>query len=153
LSNENQALINEIVGGIRKLRRAVYHDYIKASSQFGLTETQNDVLRTLLVYGAMSSADLSRNLYVTPANITGVIDRLEKKGLVERIRQKTDRRVALVSLTESGEELSEQLPDPIETKLISGLVNLAPEQVQALGEAMKRLIDLIDADGIEDAPF
>ncbi|MBW1690869.1 MAG: hypothetical protein DRG87_03625 [Deltaproteobacteria bacterium] len=153
MSNENQALINEIVGGIRKLRRAVYHDYIKASSQFGLTETQNDVLRTLLVYGAMSSADLSRNLYVTPANITGVIDRLEKKGLVERIRQKTDRRVALVSLTESGEELSEQLPDPIETKLISGLVNLAPEQVQALGEAMKRLIDLIDADGIEDAPF
>lgn len=151
MSNENEALINEIVEGIRKLRRAVYHDYIKASRQFGLTETQNDVLRTLLVYGAMSSADLSRNLYVTPANITGVIDSLEKKGLVMRIRQQTDRRVALVSLTKSGEDLSEQLPDPIENKLISGLVNLAPEQVHALDEAMKRIIDLIDADGIEDA--
>lgn len=147
---KNEALINEIAMRIRKLRRSVYHDYIKTSRQFGLTETQSDVLRTLLVYGAMSSADLSRTLYVTPANITGVIDRLEKKGLVERIRQQLDRRVALITLTEPGRDLSKQLPDPIENKLISGLVNLNPEQVQALGEAMNKIINLIDAEGMED---
>jgi DNA-binding MarR family transcriptional regulator len=99
MNKKNEALINEIVARIRKLRRSVYHDYLRTSRQFGLTETQSDVLRTLLVYDAMSSADLSRNLYVTPATITGVIDRLEKKGLVERIRQQADRRVALISLT------------------------------------------------------
>ena len=149
----NEVLINEIATRIRKLRRAVYHDYIKTSRQFGLTETQSDVLRTLLVYGAMSSADLSRNLYVTPANITGVIDRLEKKGLAERIRQRFDRRIALITLTKSGKDLSEQLPDPIENKLISGLANLAPEQVQALGEAMKKIIDLIGPEIIEHVPL
>jgi len=150
---KNEALINEIASRVRKLRRSVYHDYIRTSRQFGLTETQSDVLRTLLVYGPMSSADLSRNLYVTPANITGVIDRLENKGLVERIRQQADRRVALITLTEKGEDLSEQLPDPIENKLVSGLKHLTPEQMQALGEAMKRIIDLIDADGIDEGPL
>jgi DNA-binding MarR family transcriptional regulator len=153
INTENEVLINELAMRIRKLRRAVYHDYIKTSRQFNLTETQGDVLRTLLVYGPMSSADLSRNLYVTPGNITGVIDRLEKKGFVKRIRHQADRRVALITLTGSGKDLSEKLPDPIENKLISGLVNLAPKQVHSLGEAMKRIIDLIDADGINDGPF
>jgi DNA-binding MarR family transcriptional regulator len=150
MTANNEAMINEIASRIRRLRRSVYHDYIRTSRQFGLTETQSDVLRTLLVHGDMSSADLSRNLYMTPANITGVIDRLEKKGLVERTRQQVDRRVALISLTESGKELSQQLPDPIENKLISGLENLASEQVQALGEAMKQIIDLIGDDRVND---
>ncbi len=153
MNTENEVLINEIVGGIRKLRRAVYRDYIRASRQFGFTETQRNVLRTLFVDGAMSSAELSRNLYVTPPNITGVIDRLEKKGLVERIRQQLDRRISLITLTEPGGELGERLPDPIENKLISGLINLSTEQVQALGKAMNRIILLIGADGIEDVPL
>ena len=153
INTENELLINEIVARIRKLRRAVYHDYIKTSRQFGLTETQSDVLRTLLVYGAMSSADLSRNLYMTPANITGVIDRLEKKGLAERIRQQADRRVALITLTETGKDLSKQLPDPIENKLISGLVSLGQDQVQALGEAMNSIIGLIGAEKMGEVPL
>jgi DNA-binding MarR family transcriptional regulator len=153
MTAKKEALITDIVMRIRRLRRSVYHDYIRTSRQFGLTETQSDVLKTLLGWGTMSSASLSRHLYVTPANITGVIDRLEKKGLVERVRQQADRRVALIRLTESGRDLSLQLPDPIENKLISGLENLAPEQVQALGEAMKRIIDLIGADRINDVPF
>jgi len=153
MEHTNEVLINDIVVRIRRLRRSVYHDYIRTSRQFGLTETQSDVLRTLLTHGTMSSANLSRNLYVTPANITGVIDRLVKKGLVERVRQQVDRRVALISLTESGKELSEQLPDPIENKLISGLENLAPEQVQVLGEAMKKIIDLIGVESTSDVPI
>ena len=53
-------------------------------------------------------------MYVTPSNITGIIDRLEKKGLVERIRQQGDRRVALITLTQSGQKLGQTIPDPIE---------------------------------------
>jgi len=149
MAANNEALIDEIVAGIRKLRRLVYHYYIKAGRQFGLTETQGDVLRTLLAYGSMSSADLSRHLFMTPANITGVIDRLEVKALVERIRQKDDRRVTLISLTESGKILAKQLPDPIENKLISGLENLGPEQVQSLAGAINKIIDLLGTDEID----
>jgi DNA-binding MarR family transcriptional regulator len=150
MGGENEVLVKEIVAGILRLYRAVYLDSLKTSKRFGLTGSQSAVLRAILAHGALSSAELSRKLCVTPSNITGVIDRLEKKGLVERVRQREDRRVVLITLTESGKELSKQLPDPIERKLISGLVDLGPEQVHALSDAMNRIVDLISAERIEE---
>ena len=152
MSAENELVIKEIVDAIRRLYRAVYLDSSKMSRQFGLTGAQSGVLRNLFAHGALSSADLSRKLYVTPSNITGVIDRLERKGLVERIRKVGDRRVALITLTQSGEELSQSLPDPIEKKLISELADLDLEHVQLLGMAMNQILNLIDTKGVEDAP-
>ena len=153
MSVENELVIKEIVDAIRRLYRAVYLDSSKMSRQFGLTGAQSGVLRNLFAHGALSSADLSRKLYVTPSNITGVIDRLEKKGLVERIRKVGDRRVALITLTEKGNELSKSLPDPIEKKLISELIDLELEHVQLLSMAMNQIINLIATKGVEDAPM
>jgi DNA-binding MarR family transcriptional regulator len=90
---------------------------------------------------------------VTPSNITGVIDRLEKKGLVERIRKAGDRRVSLITLTGSGDELSKSLPDPIEKRFISHLADLEPEHVQILGVAMNQILNYMGTKGVEEAPL
>ena len=153
MSLENEKVIKEIVGAIRRLVKAVYLDTSKMSRQYGLTGSQSGVLRCLIQDGPLSSAELSRQLHVTPSNITGIIDRLEKKGLVERIRKEGDRRIALIELTEKGEALSRQLPDPIEIKLISELVDLEPAQVQQLGNAMNQMLNLIDAKHLADTPL
>ncbi|MBW2441668.1 MAG: MarR family transcriptional regulator [Deltaproteobacteria bacterium] len=79
MNPQNEGVITDIVGSIRKLVRAVYLDSQKMSRQFGLTGQQSLVIRLLLNNGSMSSADLSRLMYVTPSNMTGIIDRLEKK--------------------------------------------------------------------------
>jgi DNA-binding MarR family transcriptional regulator len=115
-----------------------------------LTGPQSTLLRTLVKEGPLSSASLSRRLYVTPSNITGIIDRLEKKGLVERIRKERDRRIVLINLTESGAELSNSLPDPIEKKLIYELADLKPEHVRILALVMNQILNLIDAKGVDD---
>jgi len=96
---------------------------------------------------------LSRELYVTPSNITGIIDRLEKKGLVQRVRKEGDRRVALITLTQAGEQLSSQLPDPIEIKLISALTDLESKKIADLRGALKLMLRLVDAQEIEDDPL
>jgi DNA-binding MarR family transcriptional regulator len=148
---ENELLIKDIVGAIRKFVRAVSIDTYKMSKQHDLTGPQSSVLRTLDKCGPLSSASLSRRLYVTPSNVTGIIDRLEKKGLVERVRKEGDRRVALITLTEKGSELSLTVPDPIEKRLIYGLADLEPGHVQILSQAMNQILNLIDAKGIDDA--
>ena len=153
MSEKNQIVIKEIVGSIRRLYRAVYQDSAKMSRQFGLTGSQSGVLRTLFDRGPLSSADLSRSLFVTPANITGIIDRLEKKGFVERVRKEGDRRVALITLTDSGLDLSQQLPDPIEKKLTSGLAHLDEDSVDNLKESMTRILNLIDAEEVPELPI
>ena len=146
----NEPIIKDIVESIRRLVRAEALDSKKMSKQFGLTGPQSLVLRLLVKNGALSSADLSRQMYVTPSNITGIIDRLEKKGLVERIRKQGDRRVALITLTESGQELGKTIPDPIEKKFINQLADLEPEHLQILAMAMNQILNLIDMRGVED---
>jgi DNA-binding MarR family transcriptional regulator len=101
----------------------------------------------------MSSADLSRKLFVTPSNITGIIDRLEKKGLVERVRKETDRRVSLITLTPSGADVSGMLPDPIEKKLISRLAHLDTRKVERLQEAMEEILAMVGGEDLSDSPI
>ena len=88
----------------------------KSYQQYGITENQGAILRLLLVDGPQSAIALSKRLYVTPSNMTGIIDRLETKGLINRTRQK-DRRVMDIHLTEKGQTLIQNLPDPVHVKL------------------------------------
>ncbi|MFC1515313.1 MarR family winged helix-turn-helix transcriptional regulator [Thermodesulfobacteriota bacterium] len=148
---ENELLIKEIVGSIRKFVRAVSLDAFHMSKEYDLTGPQSSVLRSLFHYGPLSSASLSRKLYVTPSNVTGIIDRLERKGLVERVKKEGDRRVALITLTEKGTELSQAVPDPIEKRLIYGLADLEPGHVRILSLVMNQILNLIDAKGVDDA--
>ena len=140
----NEPTIKDIVESIRRLVRAEALDSKKMSKQFGLTGPQSLVLRLLVKNGSLSSADLSRQMYVTPSNITGIIDRLEIKGLVERIRKQGDRRVALITLTDSGQQLGKTVPDPIEKKIVTQLADLEPEHLQILAMAMNQILNLID---------
>ena len=149
-ATENEAAISDLVGNLRFMVRAIYVDSAKMSRQYGLTSAQSSVVRTLFKNGSMSSADLSRTLHVTPSNITGIIDRLGKKGLAERIPQSNDRRVVRIQLTAQGQVLGEVLPDPIEKKLIRSLSHLPPEQINLLGNLIRHLLQAIDAEVTED---
>jgi DNA-binding MarR family transcriptional regulator len=153
IRTEYETVIHDLVGSIRKLVRAVYLDSQKMSKEYGLTGPQSSVLRILGNKGPTSSAELSRILYVTPSNITGIIDRLQKKGLVNRIKKEGDRRVALITLTEEGAALCHAVPDPVERKFIAALADLKPEHVQILGTAMKHILGRIDIDEMDATPL
>ena len=153
MNPQNESVIQDLVWSIRRLVRAVYLDSQKISKRYGLTGPQSAVVRNLYNNGSMSSADLSRNLFVTPSNITGIIDRLEKKLLVERIKKEGDRRVALINLTDTGKELSKTLPDPIMKKFIAELADLEPEHVRLLAMAMNQILNLIDAEEDKGEPL
>lgn len=144
---DNAEEIKKIVGSIRRFYRVVQNDGSKESKRFGLTISQSNVLRTLYHAGPLSSVGLSRHLYVTASNMTGLVDRLEKKKLVARVRKEGDRRVMLIILTPSGLELAQVLPDPLESKLISGLGHMPVDQVRQLNEAMEKILSLINVEG------
>ena len=136
--------INAIVAGIRRLFHVVQQDAIQASRSFNLTCSQSAALRILAKFGPMSSAELSRKLYVTPSNMTGVVDRLEKKALVSRIRDPGDRRIVKITPTEAGRSLGRLLPDPIEEKLVFRLGHLPPEEIREYSMSIERILGLID---------
>lgn len=83
--------------------------------EFGLTPSQYNVLRILRGEGQpMPSLEIAeRMIQVVPA-ITGLIDRLEKQGLVERRRCETDRRVVYVEITAQASKLLGRMDKPLE---------------------------------------
>lgn len=150
MAQNTEDVIKEIVESIRRLVRAENLDSQKMSKHYGLTGPQSLVLRLLVKKGSLSSADLSRQMYVTPSNITGIIDRLEKKGLVERNRKPDDRRIALITLTPAGQDKAKTVPDPIEKRFVNQLTDLEAEHLQILAMAMNQILNLIDTKEVED---
>jgi len=74
-------------------------------AEYGLTTPQFGVLEALYHLGPLSLGELAGKLLVTGGNITYVMDRLERDGLVKRDRSGPDRRVVTARLTPAGEEL------------------------------------------------
>jgi DNA-binding MarR family transcriptional regulator len=88
---------------------------------------------------------LSRALFVTPANITGIVDRLETKGLVVRQRKPADRRSVVLSLTDQGRTTAGQMPDPVEARLIEGLSRLSEDELGRVEQAMDLIFNIVEA--------
>jgi len=88
----------------------------QALDQFGVTTQQWSVLGALSRPQAregMSVGDLSRYLLVSRQNLAGLLIRLERDGLIERLTSTEDRRSKKVTLTEAGNKLWVALADPI----------------------------------------
>lgn len=88
----------------------------QAVEQFGMTTQRWSVLGALSrpnVTGGMSIGDLSRFLLMSRQNLTGLLSRLERDGLIERVTCEDDRRSRKVKLSAQGEVLWQQLQDPI----------------------------------------
>lgn len=69
----------------------------------GLTGSQFDVIATLGDTGGMTCKELSERTLVTKGTLTGVLDRLAKKGLIERVPSREDRRSTIIRLTAKGD--------------------------------------------------
>jgi len=114
------------------------------AKKYGVTGPQTLALKTLNTSEKpLSSTNLSHHLNVTTANITGIIDRLEKKGFVQRIRKSDDRRTVLIEPTPEGRRQSEILPDLIEEKLMRGLKDLKPTEIFGIYSALEKMIQII----------
>lgn len=79
-------------------------------STYGLTLSQFEILTVLFQEGAIPLNRLSERLCCAGSNVTGLVDRLERDGLVKRERSREDRRVILLGLTDQGREIWKNVP-------------------------------------------
>ncbi|MDF2692892.1 MAG: Transcriptional regulator, MarR family [Labilithrix sp.] len=86
-----------------------------------------DLLASLARQDGQTLAGLSRALLVTAGNVTGLVDRAERDGVVERRAEPSDRRVARVWLTREGRALIHELL-PLHAKHVHELIGALPAQ-------------------------
>ena len=83
--------------------------YRKLFARFGLTEQQWRVLRVVWTSDTVTSANLAERTLLSAPSLVGMIDRLESKGLVERVRSRSDRRETFIVATQKGAALQREV--------------------------------------------
>jgi DNA-binding MarR family transcriptional regulator len=83
--------------------------------------------------------DVARSLNVTPAVVTGLIDRLERRGYVRRVNSLFDRRRVNIELTPAGEDVRMQAEGQLANQLESVIGDLSPDEVARLEDGLQIL--------------
>lgn len=94
---------------LRRVMAAMRGRFHRELHAHGLTFPQWFIVKSLRRDGRRTAKELADILGVTPANVTGIVDRLERDGLVTRSRGNEDRRVVYVRLTEAGHRKAEEI--------------------------------------------
>lgn len=116
----------------------------------GLTSSQFDVLATLGNTAGMTCGELSGRTLVTKGTLTGVLDRLEGKGILERVPSKSDRRSLLVRLTTKGDALfRETFPAQIAHLRPYFERALTPREMTTLGRLLLKLKASFDGEPVK----
>jgi DNA-binding MarR family transcriptional regulator len=109
----------------------------------GISMTQLHVMNMLEQHGEMAMSRLAEMLDVSDSNATGLIDRMEERGYVERIRVPSDRRVVLVRITDRGREVMEEVETLREEMLGRMLGRLDEAQLMRVAAGMADLREVI----------
>lgn len=142
-----------ILQALRRIIRAVDIHSRALASRYGVTGPQLVCLTTLCDSGAMTSAELSRRIFVSASTITGIIDRLEKNGLVERKRDEIDRRRVLLHPTGEGFKLAYRAPSLLQDELMRKVRELPQEQQDRISQSLQQIVDLMEARSLDASPI
>lgn len=107
----------------------------------GLTSVQAMVLNTLSDDDGVPAGRLGERVQLTSATLTGIIDRLENLGCVERRASKEDRRAVLVCLTGKGREVVGEIETLLARANREFLAGLSGEEQQQLRGLLQKLRD------------
>jgi MarR family 2-MHQ and catechol resistance regulon transcriptional repressor len=114
----------ELWQSIRDIYRAALKRLNAKLRKERITFSQYNVLLALSRKGPMQMNKLSENMLVAPANVTGLVDRMEKKGYVRRRRDERDRRLYVIEATEKG------------TRIFTGISNRFRQYTGNLGSTL-----------------
>lgn len=152
---EADSVGDEILRALRRILRRVTLHSRQIHRETKLTLPQVLTLRALgeMQSGRTTQVGLSRALGLSQPTITGIVDRLERSGLVKRERSTSDRRKVEVSLTDAGRARLESLPTPMQEQFIARMMELSIEERAALLQSLNRVVTLMEADTIDAAPM
>jgi len=137
---------------IRRILRAteIYGRRLAAAS--GLTPVQFRVMQIVGETGQSTPKAISQRMGVSQATMTALIDKLVRKGLVERQRSETDRRQTNILMTAKGRDTVREAPDPLQQQYVRQFEKLEDWEQAMIVAALERVATMLDASDIDASP-
>jgi DNA-binding MarR family transcriptional regulator len=143
----------EVLVSLRRIMRATDLQSKRMAKNCGLTIPQIMVLRAIDKLGDVTVKRISDDVFLSQATVTTILDRLEDKKLVLRVRSQQDKRVVNARLTPAGDEVLEFLPPLLHEQFIERFEALNDWEKNQILSSLQRIASMMDADDIDAAPL
>jgi DNA-binding MarR family transcriptional regulator len=127
----------DAVSALRSLVLAVERYRASVSSSAGVGTTESQAISFLGTHGDRGQSELARELHLTSSAATALVDRLERRGVAERVRHPSDRRRTIIRLTPRGGALADTVHQP----LFASLRGVGEEDLAAVSHWMGVIAD------------
>lgn len=144
MSMDPDRMAEEILLALRRIMRGMDISSRQLISEHGLTTPQLICLRHLLEQGAMTTGVLAKAVSLSPATVTGILDRLELRGLVTRERRPEDKRRVLVAVTTAGASAAQTPRSHLAERFTLALEQLTADDRATVHRVIVYLADLTD---------
>ncbi len=145
----------EILIKIRKIVRSVDIESKKIQKEYGVSIPQ--VLCLSFLHGSSNyqatQGEIREFLNLNSSTVSGIINRLEKKGLLARLPKSGDKRVVNIALTSAGDKLLGFIPSLLHEQLSEKLQKLEQSELDKVEESLETLVRLLDIEQVKASPL
>jgi DNA-binding MarR family transcriptional regulator len=140
-----QAICDQVVSSLRGISRALDLHYKWLLREYGLSGPQIVVLKSISVSGQCPTSAVARNVHLSHATVTAIVDRLVQKGFVNRVPNEQDRREVHLQITDEGKTTVDRSPPLLHEKFIREFTALDIWEQNHILASLQRVAQMIGA--------
>jgi len=144
---------DKVLVALRQIIRAIDLHSKKLERESGLTGPQLIVMQSIVRNDPATAGQIARDVNLSQATVTTILDRLERKAYLRRERSEEDKRKVWICLTEAGRQVLEQAPALMQESFIIGFAHLEEWEQNLILSSLQRVADMMQAGDLDAAPL
>jgi DNA-binding MarR family transcriptional regulator len=143
----------EVLISLRQIIRATDLQSKRVMKTCGLTIPQVMVLKAIESLGDVTVKRISGQVSLSQATVTTILNRLEDKGLIERVRSARDRRIVNARMTDAGQSMLSSAPPLLHEEFIRQFEALPSDQMETILASLQSVATMMHAEQLDAAPM
>ena len=144
---------NQVLVALRRIIRSIDMHSRSLVKHYGLTGPQLVILKEISKHDEISPGHLAKEVSLSQATITGITERLAKRGFIVRRRSENDRRKVLLSITQEAERMLDSGPPIMQVDFVEAFNRLKDWEQSMILSSLQHLVNLMDAEAVDAAPI
>ncbi|MEZ5360567.1 MAG: GNAT family N-acetyltransferase [Candidatus Zixiibacteriota bacterium] len=145
--------IDDVLIALRRISRAIDLHSRHLMRTCRLTGPQLVVLTEITRSSPLTLGELAKKVTLSNATITGIIDRLQIRGLVKRTRADNDRRRIIISITDAGREIIASSPPLLQEEFVENIERLPEADRHRMLDSLRLVARMMGADDLDASPI
>lgn len=145
--------IEDVLIALRRVIRATDLHSKQLIKTASVTAPQLLLLQAINRHGDVMIGTLAKDVSLSQATVTTILDRLEKRDLVYRLRSEQDKRRVFARLTDKGREILKSAPEPLQQRFVEKFRSLDGWEQNQMLATLQRIAHMMDAQDLEASPI